>query len=424
MTEEKSFYLLKDEKRLLKHINPSCYAIDCIKKQKDIDVVFLVNYLQKELHELLNSFLNGGYSLKGFILYPLIKDVSHYNKKRLAALLEIIDYMNIKGYGFLDTRNLRNIRLDSYNFAVILSRLYRNFRLIKKSPTKLKSKNKLKEFEVNEPDLEYIKPLIGLKSYVNRNLKKELLAFYLHGSFATNDYIKGWSDVDTYAVIKRESIENPRTLLKMRDKFYIQRKFFCRIDPLQHHGCMIVAEHDLEYYPEMFFPIAAMNYAKSMLGSDKIKNIKVRPSTHENISTFFWFVNYFRKLHIEKDYRMNSYSAKFLLHCITLFPTLYLQAKGINLYKKYSFEAAKKYFPKGLWEPIEQAGKIRENWKPVRVLPFVKNLAAINPLLWHQINSRLSNAATSNNIDIKKLVEEMHKTSDYAWSKIKKGLKQ
>ena len=426
MTDEKNIYLLEDEEKLLKYISPSRYVMDGIKKQK-INAVFLVNYMQKELHELLNSFLNGGFSLKGFILYPLAKGISAHNKKRLEMVLCIADYLKRRKYDFSNsTEHLNGKKIDSCNFAAILSSLYRDFGLIKKPNARLKTKNRVKEFNPgrNQHDISYIQPLIDLKSYVNRNLKKELLAFYLHGSFATNDYIKGWSDVDTYAVVRREAVENPGTLLKMRDRFYIQRKFFCSMDSLQHHGCMIVAEHDLDYYPETFFPIAAMNYAKTMLGPDGIDAIKVRPSSCEGISTFFWFVHYFRKLHIEKNYRMDSYSAKFLLHCITLFPTLYLQAKGINLYKKHSFEAAKRDFKKELWEPIGKAGEIRKNWKPVKVLPFVKNLAAINPLLWYQVNSSLSNAAKSNNIDIRKLVDEMHKTSDYAWSKIKKGLKQ
>ena len=421
-------YLLKGEERLLKYIYPIHYIREYISKQKNIELNFLLNYLQKELHELLNSFLNGGYSLKGFILYPIIKDISLGNVKKMKMLIDIIQFLTNNGYNFSNSIGKFNKinNFNSNNFASLLSELYKDFRLAKKASTKLKSKNKLKGFNIKnfKKDLIYIQPLANLQNYVNRKLKNELLAFYLHGSFATDDYVKGWSDVDIFAIVDKEIVENSKLLLELRDKFYIQRKFFLQIDPLQHHGCMIISECDLDYYPETFFPINAMNYAKSLLDADNVNKIKVRSSIYESINTFFWFVNYFRKLHIEKIYRMNSYSTKFFLHSITLFPTLYLQARGINVYKKHSFQAAKKDFPKELWKPIEKVEKIRRNWVPLKVLPFVKTFAYINPMLWYQINSKFFNISKSNNINVKYLAEEMHKTSDYAWDKIKKELNQ
>ena len=120
---------------------------------------------------------------------------------------------------------------------------------------------------------------------------------------------------------------------------------------------------------------------------------------------------------------MNSYSVKFFLHCTTLFPTMYLQAKGTSVYKKFSFQIAKKDFKDNLWSPIVKAEELRRNWKPLKTLPFIGTMAEVNPLLWYQLNSRAFNISKLNNINTKYLIEGMYRLSDHAWSKVKRELK-
>jgi len=419
-------HLSKGEYSLLKYIRPDCYIEQNLKKQK-IERNFLLNYLQKEMHDLLNSFLNSGYSKKSLVFYPIIKDVSKESLDKLKFIFWIAEHLTDDDYDFsnslLKLKESRN-KNDPYTFALLLSSLYKDFSQIKKPYTKVKGKKILEFFNVSDlkRDSEYVRPLAELQTSVNNALGDNISAFYLHGSFGTKDYVKYWSDVDTFAVINKSSIMNPNTLLNLRQKFLSLRELFLRIDPLQHHGCMIATDIDLEYYPETFFPIAAMNYSKSLLKKDFIKSINVRDSRYENISTFFWFVHYFKSLNIKKSYKMDSYSTKFFLHCITLFPTIYLQAKGINVYKKFSFDLAKKDFPEKLWEPIAKAGQIRKNWRQVKVLPFVKAFGRLNPLLSYYLNSKFFNVSKSNGINIRYLVESMDKTSEYALSVIIGGL--
>ena len=102
---------------------------------------------------------------------------------------------------------------------------------------------------------------------------------------------------------------------------------------------------------------------------------------------------------------------------------IYIYKIIFHVYKKYSFEIAKRDFQKDLWKPILTVEKIRQNWKPLKALPFITQMAEINPLLWYQINSRFFNISQINNINTKYLIEGMYKTSKYAYLKIKEGLR-
>ena len=137
---------------------------------------------------------------------------------------------------------------------------------------------------------------------------------------------------------------------------------------------------------------------------------------------------YFRKLKAEKHGKFGSYSFKNLLHSITLFPALYLQAKGILTYKKFSFGIAKKDFSRESWKVIDDAGNMRNNWKEFGTFPLINSVSRINPLLYYHLNSRimdlLKNKNRINNFDTKNLIENMHRLSEEAWGKVKNNAKK
>ena len=279
----------------------------------------------------------------------------------------------------------------------------------------------------NKNDIEYIKPLMEVKKYANENLKQYLSGFYLHGSLATKDYIKGWSDVDTLIIVSKETLKDPKKLLKLRDRVYYSREFFYQIDPLQHHGSIAISEYDINNYCQTYFPIPIFKYAKSFFGDDKNMQFAVRDFSSEAISKLFWFVSYFRKLNIEKKLNPGSYDTKALLHSITLFPTMYLQSKGILLYKKFSFDAAKKDFKKNAWKVIDDVSLIRCNWEASDVFPPIHQFSKFNPLFFYQLNSKImdlfKNVKKYNKVYTEGIIEGMFKLSEEAWSKIKKNVK-
>jgi len=419
------FYIKGDEEYLFKDILPSYYVEQNLDKGH-VSTDYALRFVQNELNELLHSFVNGGFSYKGYVLFPLVKDVSRSNVEKLRKLKKIIVFLNNNGYDFsASIKKYENDVKRSINFAVCLSSLYQDFPSKNKN-TKLVRKPRCRELDLSsykKSDLRYLKPLTELKNYANRHLEQYLAGLYLHGSFATKDYVKGWSDADTLAVVSKETIENPEKLLELRSKMYYMRHFLYKIDPLQHHGSIIISEYDLDNYCKVHFPVEIFKYSKSFFKEDRISKIKVRDCSSESLAKLFWFVNYFRRLNIEKDYNMNSYDTKNLLHCITLLPTVYLNAKGIFVYKKLSFEMAKKDFKKEAWEVIDYASSIRRNWKSAGSLPFIRLSSSINPLLAYQLNSGVmdffNDIKKINNIDTKYLVENMFRLSEEAWNKIK-----
>ena len=423
------FYIERDEEAFIEYLLPQ-HCIDQKIEENKADIDYYVRFLQNELNNLLNSFLNGGFSYKGFIFYPFIKDVSKDNINKIKKLKKIADFLNENGYDFSGSIKSYKGCINAKSFAAILSALYRDFSFIKNKDVNHTKKGKCKEFEIrsyNKSDLEYLKPLNELKGYANSDLNQYLLGFYLHGSFATKDYIRGWSDVDTLSIISKRTIDDPELLLKLREKFYNMRYFFYKIDPLQHHGSIIIGEYDLKNYCQTYFPIPIFSYAKSFFKNDAVNQLMSRDFSSEAITRLFWFVNHFRRLNIENRFKLGSYDTKTLLHIITLFPSIYLQSKGKLVYKKFSFGIAKKDFKKEVWNVMDGVSSIRSNWKYSSTIPLMHSISKINPLLCYQLNSRVldlfKDIRKVNKIDTKTIIKTMFKLSEEAWSMVKEDVK-
>jgi|SRR3989344_2428111 len=358
-----------------------------IEKDGKLNKGVAVNFVQDELHELLNSFLNGGFSRAGYVLYPLIKNVSGENKKRLARISFILKYVNKSR--FSETISLvETSPLNDFDFASVLCGIFRNFHFDGKTG-KSAEKGPVAAFDLldyDQADRDYLKSIDELRIKSEKIIKKHALGFYIHGSIATNDYVKGWSDADTMLILKKEAFEKPNNLIELRDALYGLRRFYCEIDPLQHHGTMIITEFDLDYYPEVFLPIDALKRSKSLLEGDVPIRFRIRDSRVEAFSKFRWFCGYFQRLDEKK--LKNPYDLKFALHLVTLFPALYLEAKGRFMYKKFSFGIAEKDFEPEEWKVIKYSERLRDEWKLEGKMPLLKTVSRFNPVLAYIAGSR------------------------------------
>ena len=404
--------------------NKKYSILESINNKKDIKEDAIINFLQDELHDIIYSYINGGFSNKGFVFYPLVKDLSDKNKKKINDLKAVAEFLSERGYDFSSTLGLfKKSRLNGKNASVFISCLYKDFSSAKKPETKTK-RIKCEKFNFNDyvkQDSGYLEPVLELNRFAEDKLREYLADLHIHGSIATRDYVKGWSDLDTLIIIKKSVLDNPELLVKLRNLLYTSKKYFYRIDPLQHHGHMVTTEHDLDYYCQTFFPMVLFKYSKSVFVKKSL-NLKIRDSKTESANRFRSFVDYFRNLYLNKNFSMGSYELKFLFHAIALFPTLYLQAKGMHVYKKFSFAIARKDFDGNLWNPIDAVTNIRKEWKAPSEMPFIKAISNINPLLAYQINSKYWDASHKierlNYVNTKKLVTGMHALSESALHKV------
>lgn len=418
----KSYYITKDEEKVIHKVMPE------LGSSKSKNTKQMLYELQNQLQLLLSQFVNGGFSTAGYITYPLIKKIGKEQQRGIQQLKESMTRLQKEGFVFKTTKKDFEVGNNPEKCASLLASLYKDFQKNSIKGSKKVTKKKCEAIDktkYKKKDARYLKPLFELEQWSNKNLQKQLKGFYLHGSFATRDYCVGFSDIDTLAIIKKETIQNSKELLKTRDKIVRLRKFLLRIDPLQHHGVMVISEYDLQSYCQVYFPTELFKYSKSIFRNDQKQLFYLRDSKKESLRSLFWFVSYFRGL--QKQKLKGSYDIKNLLHAIALFPTLYLQAKGISVYKKYSFDIVKKEFTEKEWEVIRTATNIRKEWKEYPINHLTKGYAHINPIAAYQGNYRLMDyikgVEKENKMNTEKLIRDMHTLSEKAWKRIKQKIR-
>jgi len=378
------------------------------------DEELLVYILQNELHFLLNSFFNPlELSSISKLTYPIKSNVQRSVKNRVCLLYKCIKkyikYLPIT----TTTLNKFNNNLQTVQKPLLLSKfistLYGEFlesiesyKTIHHSTVALKSIDDKLYMSNN-----FLRPICLLYSHLEkRKATNYLKCFILHGSLATLDYVIGWSDVDTYAIIKSGIITDYKQLLKLRKLFFDIFKYFTLVDPYQHHGVFVCTEIDTEFYPQAYLPFEVLKHSKLIVGESEL-SLKERNEDLECLMYFWRAVQVIRNAYITEFPFKNYYFAKLFLGWILFLPTLYLQAKGIHVYKKYSFELVRKEDLKG-WRSVEMAGKLRSTWTQEQIFPIQTlekvNRVSKNPLWNLFFHYLLKNKVSSKNINILKKI--------------------
>ena len=294
-----------------------------------------------------------------------------------------------------DSNNL--IDKGYHNVVLIAHQISSSFHLSHITPTNRlpvsRKKIILKDFNPSlytSQDLEYFSPLIELYGFVNDEMRDLVSHFILHGSMATLDYSKGWSDVDTFVVIKSDVVSNVTSLLKLRDVSYDAHKFLYRVDPLQHHGLIFISEDDLNAYPSYYLPSAALKNSVSLLDGRNNLDIDYRDSKQEAIKGILSRVNLIKDAQKEGVFRHHSYNGEYLLEnyknapnamyqmkyylgMFSLFPAQILGVLDQECYKGDSFAAARHLFTSTAWEVVEKITRIREMWSQQESHPYLSN---------------------------------------------------
>ncbi|MEK7500705.1 MAG: hypothetical protein AAB642_01095 [Patescibacteria group bacterium] len=183
----------------------------------------------------------------------------------------------------------------------------------------------------------FYKILMRLSGFVHRELTPFVSYFFIHGSLATLDYVPGFSDLDTFVFVKKDTCGQPEKLKQFKDKLALAQNLLKEIDPNGHHGFLCCNEANLNHYCNAYMPIPVFRNAKILLGPKRIAfHLRDSQTEHEQV-----FERFARILLDKKRFAPNAvttFGFKYFISVLLLMPTLYLQARGSILYKKHAFK--------------------------------------------------------------------------------------
>lgn len=247
-------------------------------------------------------------------------------------------------------------------------------------------------------DSEYRARIVRLLERCQSDLAEDALFMALHGSLADGRYAKGWSDVDTLLILRREAVESPARLVALRRKAFDLWPLFLDITPLQHHGFIVTTETDLRSYPSGFLPAEVLQQSLSVLG-DSLVEFHVRyddggamrslqgrlKAVEEAMRTGFYPHHPHNGICLaarfeNADEAMPQLFA-FLGYAMTV-PAYFLTAIGRPMPKADSFTAARVHFSNAAWAIIDKATDIRRQWeihestnyRGTRIPPWVRSI--------------------------------------------------
>jgi predicted nucleotidyltransferase len=275
--------------------------------------------------------------------------------------------------------------LSNHLSALIAETMASSYKLLDALPTSVPTTHfeiqtnpfSIKQYEKHK-DYSYLSPLADIYEIVKNELSPFVDGFYLHGSLATMDYVKGWSDVDTFAVLSRETVTSLSSLLKLRPIFYKIHDLMKTIAPLQHHGVLVTTAIDFKSYDESILPLKVFERMKLMAGKEQqIKGFvkKSRPDFTQLKNNLKFIIEANKKGRFEhhaysdeyllseyRNARNGMYQLKYYLEQFLLLPSLYLTAINKGCYKKDSFAKVRSIFPNVTMEWIDLISELREEW--------------------------------------------------------------
>ncbi|MBL4710644.1 MAG: hypothetical protein JKY48_19635 [Flavobacteriales bacterium] len=272
-------------------------------------------------HRILISYINsGGFSKSDFFLgliFPFL--VFQKNSKRLMYLF----------------RQEKDFEIDSSTKLSVQVELYQG----------------------TNP---YVKKMMA---QLKGELKEDLFGAYLHGSLATQEEIL-YSDFDALVILNDTVFENEKRLSKVALKLNRLQKNMYDFDPLQHHGWFVLTESMLKNYPTAYFPIELFKHSVSLLTSEGLRFDISYDSNEIDFETPFLQLSNELLKKVQYNYRpKNSFALKSFLSEFMLLPSFYLQLKNKKaIYKKESFELARKDFSDKEWNIMDQVSEIRKEW--------------------------------------------------------------
>lgn len=274
---------------------------------------------------LLSDFLSGYWFTRGSqLLYPHLTRIrTPYNDQGLNILMDKFDF---------------DAPTTNVGFAKMLVSTYRW--LEENSPKEQDSKVVSLQGWTYE---EFDSATRGLIDYSTMTKLQPYTRFAgVHGSYATQDYEIGISDIDFIICCNAKGFRSYEDLLIVQELVFDLRKESYRFDILQHHGPFILTEVHLKSYLQSFFPVRLFELSRFCVRYEsKIRlNLIKQESRNKEIldQTLTYLTN-------TKTEDLKFYDFKVFFQVIQLLPVAYWQFKHGYIDKKSSFTAFSTEFP-------------------------------------------------------------------------------
>jgi hypothetical protein len=238
-------------------------------------------------------------------------------------------------------------------------------------------------------DREYLAPVVELGERVNSEIAEFVTDFMIHGSIATLDYSRGWSDFDTFVIVSADTALDGRAVTTLRTKLLDAYKFLTAVDPLQHHGFIVCTDIDLKRYYEDTMPLEVFRRGKSYLGTRKlqlnpVKNIDRERNILSSRAQFFRTAgdlgvmkhHAYNDVYLQSHYRNAEnglFQFKYFLGIGAIAPCYYRDAIGKSAYKKDAIEQVAPLLSESSRTFLESTTHIRNEWPKKQNFPYKGN---------------------------------------------------
>ena len=369
----------------------------------NVDLLFIA-YFQVLLNRLLTNYLNGediaASRLHYFIPHYIVYKINRY---LLAEYQNCLDIM--KEMGIVSNTDFLKKMTDTYLNANYEEKmpvfLACSYRLLEKIIEHLEGAGNQKFFlskrilSISNYDGLILDALLGLKKHWLRHLKYYFRDFFLVGSLSSLDFTPGLSDMDTLLIIKRKTLLAPKSLKKARQAVLLSLPYLFWVDPLQHHGHMVISEVDLRWYPQAFFPPVLLEEGISLGNSAKSLHYVERDCLFERFRNAWMGTSSFMNHNLREDKWKDPYQLKMHLQVAQLIPVLLNQTLGIYPGKPDAFSNLKPHYSEDAWHLVERSTRMRltGGYDPIRDKSIYKKLVlSKNPRSLQRRARRLGNA--------------------------------
>jgi predicted nucleotidyltransferase len=204
-----------------------------------------------------------------------------------------------------------------------------------------------------EPETQYFRSTFG---HV-----EEHVSIYVHGSAADNTRT-AFSDYDDLVVLHQSAWRDWDTFAQVMTLLDQASRELQLIDPLQHHGHILLLEYDLSYLDQAILPLIAIEDARRLVGRSEIR-FKAS-SDIRGLGSNLWAVlqECAHDLRSLVNGNARPFQLKRLVSGISLIPALSFQVDGIMIGKAAAIREARSLYSGRASEAVEWASALRLQW--------------------------------------------------------------